>query len=361
MDRDGLADGMQAGRDRPPTAHSDHSGIRISRPTPLASAPRCPLHPDTASTPSQECVGLRSLSWAGMSESPLSPGAGTRSHPGGVPDLPELPAGVPGHPRWAPWTAPAALLISLTLTLFVGVLLGVVVVVAGSTVSAHQSTVDIVGTFLQDVALVGTAVVFARLAGGRWRPRDFGLRPTRLGAAVGWATLGLVTSLVFTAAFSAALHNHQKEQVLHQLGADREGPARYFVALLVCVVAPMAEEFFFRGYFFTALRGWRGTVPAVLLTGLTFGAVHVGSAPLVYLVPLAVLGMILCLVYLRTGSLYPCVGLHMVNNCLAFGVSEGWGWQIPILILVSGLLVGVTAFAVTRWTPLRGPTAAPAV
>jgi membrane protease YdiL (CAAX protease family) len=184
------------------------------------------------------------------------------------------------------------------------------------------------------------------------------LRGTRIGPAVGWATLGLTSSLIFTGLWSALLQNHQKEQIVHQLGADHPGIARYAVALLVCVVAPMAEEFFFRGFFFTALRNWHGTPLAVLLTGLTFGAVHLGSAPVVYLVPLAFLGMVLCGVYLRTGSLYPCIGLHLVNNCLAFGVSEGWDWQIPVLIVVSLALVGLVALALARWRPAPALAAA---
>lgn len=268
-----------------------------------------------------------------------------------MPERPELPQGVEANPTWAPWTAPVALLAGLTVTLFAGVLIAIVVAVAGGNVTANQPTVDIVGTFLQDAALIGTAIVFAGLSGGRWRPEQFGLRWTRIGPAIGWPALGLFASLVFTAAWSGLLQNHQKEQVVHQLGADHPGVARYAVALLVCVAAPIAEEFFFRGFFFTALRNWHGTPPAVVLTGLTFGAVHLGSAPVVYLVPLAFLGMVLCWVYLRTRSLYPCIGLHLVNNSLAFGVSIGWGWQIPVLIVISLAIVGLLALAVARWRP----------
>jgi membrane protease YdiL (CAAX protease family) len=275
-----------------------------------------------------------------------------RSHPGGVPERPELPQGVPeSRPAWAPWTAPVALLAGLTVTLFAGLGVAIVLAVIGVDVNSHQSTVDIVGTFLQDAALIGTAIVFAGLSGGRWRPEQFGLRATRIAPAVGWATLGLLASLIFTGLWSALLQNHQKEQIVHQLGADHPGFARYAVALLVCVVAPMAEEFFFRGYFFTALRNWRGTPLAVVLTGLTFGAVHLGSAPVVYLVPLAFLGMVLCGVYLRTRSLYPCIGLHVVNNSLAFGVSENWDWQIPVLVAVSLALVGLVGVGIARWRP----------
>ncbi len=90
-------------------------------------------------------------------------------------------------------------------------------------------------------------------------------------------------------------------------------------AALTCVVAPIGEEFLFRGYIFTALRNWRGPWTGAVVTGLLFGLVHAGSAPLLDLVPLAALGFGLCLLYRRTGSLYPCIVVHSLNNSVAFG------------------------------------------
>ena len=63
--------------------------------------------------------------------------------------------------------------------------------------------------------------------------------------------------------------------------------------------------------------------------GLLFGGVHAGSAPALDLVPLAGLGFGLCLLYRCTGSLYPCIAAHALNNSLAFASLEGWGWPAP--------------------------------
>ena len=103
------------------------------------------------------------------------------------------------------------------------------------------------------------------------------------------------------------------------------------------MVAPICEEFLFRGFIFTALRNWRGTWPAAIITGLLFGGVHVGSAPVVDLVPLAFLGFGLCLLYRITGSLYPCIAAHSLNNSIAYGSLESWSFGQVILLLGASL------------------------
>ena len=63
----------------------------------------------------------------------------------------------------------------------------------------------------------------------------------------------------------------------------------------------------------------------------------------------AVLGFALCLLYRATGSLYPCIAAHALNNSLAFGSLENWTWwQIPILMIASLLVLASLALALTR-------------
>jgi hypothetical protein len=99
---------------------------------------------------------------------------------------------------------------------------------------------------------------------------------------------------------------------------------------------------------FTALRSWHGTWPAAVITGLVFGAVHAGSAPALDLVPLAGLGFGLCLLYRYTGSLYPCIAAHSLNNSLAFAALEGWGWQAPVLMVAALAAISVLVLLARR-------------
>jgi membrane protease YdiL (CAAX protease family) len=123
--------------------------------------------------------------------------------------------------------------------------------------------------------------------------------------------------------------------------------------VFVCVVAPLAEEFFFRGFVFGTLRRWHfsvggqdlGTWAAAVVTGGLFGLVHAGSANPQYLIPLGFFGFVLCLVRWRTGSLYPCMALHSVNNSLALGITQLHWNGGAVLALAAGsvaLVEGLT-------------------
>jgi len=181
------------------------------------------------------------------------------------------------------------------------------------------------------------------------RAWQFGLRPPGVGwrLASGRIVLLLVAFLVLSAAWVVAFHPSE-EKLLEQLGSNEGAALLVLSAGLTCVVAPICEEFLFRGYIFTALRNWRGTLPAALMTGLVFGGVHAGSAPALDLVPLAGLGFGLCLLYRYTGSLYPCMLAHSLNNSIAFSGLEGWSWQAPVLIVSAFAGVGAVVLACKR-------------
>jgi uncharacterized protein len=268
------------------------------------------------------------------------------------PDPPEVPDGIEVRrvPAWRPWSSILALIAGLGGALVGGLVVYLIATIAGADLDDPPPAVDISATFLQDVAFIGSAIVFASMV-ARPRPWHFGLRETRLGPAIGYVVVAYVGFILIAAGWSAALDLHEQDDVVDQLGADSSTIALVAVSILVCIVAPIAEEFFFRGYVFGALRNWRGVWPAAVITGLLFGAIHGGSAPVGFLVPLAVFGFLLCLVYDRTRSLYPCMALHCVNNSIAFGVGEGWDWQIPLVLAASLAVIAATMLLVRRSWP----------
>jgi uncharacterized protein len=264
------------------------------------------------------------------------------------------------RPRWAPWTSVVALIAGLAAALFGALVIGAVALAFGADFDHQPPSVTIAATVVQDLCLIGAAILFARMA-GRVRPGDFGLRSTRVLPAVGWAVLAWTSFYVFTAAFVAIIGaSPNDDQLPKELGADESTLAMLAVAFLVAVVAPVAEEFFFRGYFYGSLRNWRGIWPAAIGTGIVFGAIHGSSADPAFLVPLAFFGFALCLLYEKTGSLYPGIAVHCANNSVAFGATQGWTWQIPVLLVGALAVIACVALGVRHvWSP-GPPAAAPA-
>jgi membrane protease YdiL (CAAX protease family) len=251
--------------------------------------------------------------------------------------------------RWSPWTAPAALLSGVALAAVGALVVDIPALALGVKItSSHVPPgVVIADTAVQDVAFVAAAVFFAQLGGRTLGAWQLGLRPTRLWRAVWLVVALLLAFLVLNVIWSAIFHTG-KEKLLEQLGTRQSTVLLLLSAALTCVIAPVSEEVLFRGYVFSALRNWRGTGPAAVITGVTFGAVHLGSAPAVDLLPLAALGFGLCLLYRATGSLYPCIAAHAINNSLAFGSLEDWSWQIPVLMAAALALIGLLALALMR-------------
>jgi membrane protease YdiL (CAAX protease family) len=258
-------------------------------------------------------------------------------------DMPRPPRrsrcdGLPAWPAWAPF---AAMLVTLVATVFVVSVIGFGLTLAGTDVPAGNPPpgVQIGGTFAQDLLLIAAALLFARVTAGMPSPAQFGLVRPPLGRAAGQLGLAWLSFLIFSYAWALIIDTNKTDDLPQELGADDSTLALVAVAVLVCVMAPIAEELFFRGFCFTALRRWLGLIPGVILTGLIFGAIHAGSADVVFLPPLAFLGMALCVLYYRTGSLLPCMVLHSFNNSLALGVSQHWDFPAVIALMAGSAAV----------------------
>lgn len=90
----------------------------------------------------------------------------------------------------------------------------------------------------------------------------------------------------------------------------------YLLAFLTLVViAPVCEEILFRGYLLGKLRKYVPVWVAILVTSALFGAIHL---QLNVGVDVFALSIILCLLRVGTGRLWPSIVLHMIKNGLAF-------------------------------------------
>ena len=268
---------------------------------------------------------------------------------------PERPAGVPERPRGAdrPWSALWAVPIAIGAVVVATLAYVLAAVLHDALVSdpAHQGgtfgvalhgappVLTFVSTLAQGLALVAGSVLAAAAAlRGRLTAAHFGLRPARLASSAGYVVLGYVAFLLVSAAWLTLVGVKDRENIPIQLGTRDSAVALVLGALLTCAIAPICEELFFRGFLFGGLRK-HGLIVATLVSGLCFGAAHVASAPIGFIVPLACLGVILALLYERTGSLYPSMGLHALNNSIAFAVGDGRAWLLPICGALAALAI----------------------
>jgi membrane protease YdiL (CAAX protease family) len=154
---------------------------------------------------------------------------------------------------------------------------------------------------------------------GSFAWRDFGLV-----RAPFWRTVALMGAVMITYFLILGAYNElvnlAPDDAPDKLGAGAGDMRMFFFAVLVAVLAPIAEEIFFRGLIFRALwNGW-GLWPAAIVSGLLFGALHIDattSERLLQVVPLAVLGISFALLYSWTGTLYSTIALHATNNAIA--------------------------------------------
>lgn len=164
--------------------------------------------------------------------------------------------------------------------------------------------------------LAGVALL--RGTGASWSA--LGFSGVRWGDDLRLAVGGLALVLAPLLALAALLDRIVPyEHVVVSLLQRHRDPATIAVAAVAAiVVAPVAEEFFFR----RVLQGWlERALPeaegaaAVGLSSLAFAAAHVGNglAP----IPLFILGCVLGFVARRTGSIVPCILLHALFNTVA--------------------------------------------
>ena len=267
------------------------------------------------------------------------------------------------EPPWPVWTAPAAVTLGLALGVFGSIVVGAAGSAGGSSLSHPTPAVSLISDVVFDLGFVGAAMYFAAMR-GRPRPADFGFRRVSPRLGVGAVLVAGIGYYVLTYVYGSLFKLRGSDKLPSELGVSKSTAALVGAAVFVCVIAPMAEELFFRGFFFGALRRWRiviagrniGTWVAAVVTGILFGLAHTGSASSQFLIPLGFLGFVLCLVRWKTKSLYPCMALHSINNSLALGVNQlNWnGAEVLALVAGSLLVIGT----ITGPLAVRSPASA---
>ena len=149
--------------------------------------------------------------------------------------------------------------------------------------------------------------------------RELGVRfhPSDVGAGVVAGLLGLGVASAISAIVLEIARSVTNKTVTtpQQLPTIHENPQWVLAFFAVVVVAPVAEELFFRGFMYQALRRWRGVTQGIVLSALIFALAHV--SPLI-IPPIFALGIILGYLFEKRRSLAATMAAHMSYNLIGF-------------------------------------------
>ena len=135
-----------------------------------------------------------------------------------------------------------------------------------------------------------------------------------------WVPAGVAAYLVLTAIVTALAMSFltfvNYEQIQDTGFTNMGTQAEYILAfIMLVIVAPIAEELLFRGYLLGKLRKYAPLWISILITSVLFAIVHFA-----WNVGLDVfaLSIVLCVLRVVSGSLWPSIMLHMLKNGVAF-------------------------------------------
>ena len=233
----------------------------------------------------------------------------------------QSPSGITGLPTQQPLPAPWGwrdLVFGIAVAGAGVIALNLILLAVGAATGGALGKNGIVLTIfvaIQDSIIVGAAALFSIV---RYRVGwdRLGLRAFNVAFGCGLSLALLMVSYVVRICYGIVAiglgYRPALQDVLSRL--DTQGIGFILTLIAAAVIAPIAEEIFFRGFVYGGLRGRIGTLGAMLVSTVFFTALHF---TLDQFIPIFALGLILAWLYERTGSLYPGMLLHSSNNAIS--------------------------------------------
>jgi len=210
--------------------------------------------------------------------------------------------------RPIPWTVVD---IVLGLIIWGMLLLGLVLLIHLFSLPIDSSIVIIVGEM---TLLIPVWYFTIHKYGVDWADLGFcTFNPSVLSIGCGMMILFFIFYLAYASLL--AFFNLQTQPGLDKIFDDTATPFLLFFG--GAVVAPFVEETFFRGFVFVGLRNRWGWQWAVIVSSVLFALVHVVPTSFI---PIFFLGLIFALITHISGSIWPAVLIHTLNNSMALSL-----------------------------------------
>ncbi len=144
---------------------------------------------------------------------------------------------------------------------------------------------------------------------------------------IGWVLIGFgfyfIVYLILLYVLKEVLPriDTNQQQIIGFKGAN--GIQLPFVFVSLAILPPVVEELMVRGFLFSGLKKGLPIIWAAIITSSLFAIAHLQAGtgePLLWTAALDTFVLSFVLIYLRqkTGSLWACIGLHMLKNTIAF-------------------------------------------
>ena len=217
-----------------------------------------------------------------------------------------------------PWNlrdVSGAILLVVVGTLLLLIIGGLVALVAGS---LPALVVILLSVVLELLLIFGAWKFGLRRYGKSWNA--LGLIPS-FNNGVLLALLVFLASLALTLAYGLIVTFFDQEILAPEpLPGDLTETVLQRLAgfFIVVLLAPFAEEVFFRGFLFPTFANRWGFLAGAIISSVLFGISHVAPGSIV---PAFMSGMLFAWLYHRTGSLWNTTIAHGAQNALAFAVT----------------------------------------
>jgi membrane protease YdiL (CAAX protease family) len=178
--------------------------------------------------------------------------------------------------------------------------------VLGALINPHDITPLII---INALALLSLTAVWGSM---HWR--SLAVQFKRPGFTSGWAWLclaGLPVALGINFAWHGFLSQYLPEEPGSEFHSLEQALGRGGVIVFICVLPAVLEEIAFRGLLQHWLQVALGPMMALVLASALFVVLHFSIVSAPYLM---VVGLLLGLAKLKTGSLYPSILIHFLHN-----------------------------------------------
>ena len=121
----------------------------------------------------------------------------------------------------------------------------------------------------------------------------------------------MLTSSVVTLWLEGFWPNLAQQESVEAFRKSNDPLAKTLLVIAAAIVAPIVEEVIFRGFIYGVIKRFTDGYFAALCSALLFAVIHfhIGS-----MIPLAMLALVFCAAYERTGSLAVPILMHAVFN-----------------------------------------------